>query len=153
MLPLVEASRCKVAMKGRHPNKGEAVEPHYGKSKSSKPTLPSLNPCVGSIGLYASVCIWACISEHVHMREACKMLAFLTFTAQCIPIRGYWRQDCTWTVFHLAMGHSLLWCNHFIMVMEFGFNFPFSAAACWCILTSAWREKWEQMILCCLPLT
>lgn len=67
MLPLAEPSRCNIAMKAGYPSGEEAPEPRYGESKS-KPTLPNINPCDGSID---SLCL--CVSGHVfvsvHMRK------------------------------------------------------------------------------------
>lgn len=141
MLPLAEPSRCNVAMKAGYPSRREALEPRYGESKS-KPTLPNINPCDGSIDslclcVYLGMYLWVCAHEGGSM-----CVAHLICTETCVAISGCWRLHMhVLRSPYLAMGHSLMWCNHFIMVMEIGFNFLFSAAARWFTLTSAWRGK------------
>lgn len=64
MLPLAEPSRCNMAMKAGYPSREGGLEPCYGES-ISKPTLPNINLCDGSIdflclcvylGMYLLVC-------------------------------------------------------------------------------------------------
>ncbi len=104
MLPLAEPSRCNVAMKAGYPSRREALEPRYGESKS-KPTLPNINPCDGSIdslclcvylGMYLCVCTWGreyvcgALDLHRDMRRyqwvlraahACAQISILSYGA------------------------------------------------------------------------
>lgn len=125
-----------------HPGRGE--EPRYNSSKS-KPSLPNENPCDGLISclcpcVYLGMYLYSCANERVP-----KVLSLCVEGYPWISISGriikaglhmhVLRFPC------LALGHSLLWFNHFIMLMEIGFNFPFLLAEWWIILTLAVREK------------
>lgn len=102
MLPLAEASRCNVAMKAGYPSKGEVLEPCYGKSKS-KPTLPNINPCDGSIDslclcVYVGLdlCKRECVCVPMRRGEWGSMcVAHSICTETCIAVSGCWRQACT----------------------------------------------------------
>lgn len=139
MLLLAEPPRCNVATKSGYPSKRETVEPCYGERKC-KLTLPNINPCDGSID---SIALCACVCVHAREREeeARMCVGHLIFTETCISVIGCSRHMHVLRFPYFATGLFQMWCNHFIMVMEIGFNFLLSAAARWFTLSSAWRGK------------
>lgn len=85
-------SRCNVAMKAGYRNRGEELEPCYGASKS-KPTLPNINPCDGSID---SLCL--CVCGAMRRRETGKYsmcVADLICTETGAPGSGCCGLACT----------------------------------------------------------
>lgn len=115
MLPLAEPSRCNVAMRAGYRSREEATEARYGERKS-KPTLPSINPCDGSIdslclcvypGMYLSVCTYEKGSTEVSM-----CVAPLICLEEWVAISGRSRQACTHMCsdFHTRL-RGILWCD------------------------------------------
>lgn len=111
----------------------------------SKPSVPNRNPWDSSIRcLCPSVCVYVCVCECAQ-RSVCVWGGSVIYTEQCSAISGCKiNAELHMHVLRfpsLAMGHSLPRFNHFIMVMEIGFNFPFLLAEWWIILTLAVRGK------------